>query len=169
MFDACVLGVDPGLARVGLAVVAGRDRTAELRWATTVRTPAGAPEAGRLRQVAEAVRAAIAEHRPDAVSIERVAWNRNQVSALHVARATGVVMVVAAEAGLQVEEYGPNEVKVAVTGAGNAGKREVQSALVRLHGLRGVPAQPDAADAVAVALTHLLGARVRSLSRLGAR
>ncbi len=169
MFDACVLGVDPGVAKVGLAVVRGRDRTAELVWAGTVRTAADVPEAGRLRLVAEAVRAAIAEHRPAAVSIERVAWNRNQVSALQVARATGAVMVVAAEAGLPVEEYGPNEVKIAVTGAGNAGKREVQSALVRLHGLRGVPSQPDAADAVAVALTHLVGARMRALSRVGAR
>ena len=129
----------------------------------TCRRPAGSG------LVAAAVRAAIAEHRPAAVSIERVAWNRNQVSALQVARATGAVMVVAAEAGLPVEEYGPNEVKIAVTGAGNAGKREVQSALVRLHGLRGVPSQPDAADAVAVALTHLVGARMRALSRVGAR
>ena len=169
MFDACVLGVDPGVAKVGLAVVSRRDRTSELRWSTTVRTAAGAPEAGRLRTVAEAVRAAIAEHRPDAVAIERVAWNRNQVSALHVARATGAVMVVAAEAGVAVEEYGPNEVKIAVTGAGDAGKREVQTALIRLHGLHGVPSQPDAADAVAVALTHLLGARMRSLSRTGVR
>ena len=169
MFDACVLGVDPGVAKVGLAVVRGHDRTAELVWAGTVRTSADTPEAGRLRLVAEAVRAAIAEHRPAAVSIERVAWNRNQVSALQVARATGAVMVVAAEAGLPVEEYGPNEVKIAITGAGNAGKREVQSALVRLHGLRGVPSQPDAADAVAVALTHLVGARMRALSRVGAR
>ena len=59
--------------------------------------------------------------------------------------------------------------RIAVTGAGNAGKREVQSALVRLHGLRGVPSLPDAADAVAVALTHLVGARMRALSRVGAR
>ena len=169
MFDACVLGVDPGVAKVGLAVVRCHDRTAELLWAGTVRTAADVPEADRLRLVAEAVRAAIAEHRPAAVSIERVAWNRNQVSALQVARATGVVMVVASDAGLPVEEYGPNEVKIAVTGAGNAGKREVQSALVRLHGLRGVPSQPDAADAVAVALTHLVGARMRALSRAGAR
>ena len=169
MFDACVLGVDPGVAKVGLAVVRSRDRTAELRWAGTLRTEAGEPEAGRLRQVAAAVRAAIAEQRPDAVAIERVAWNRNQVSALQVARATGVVMVVAAEAGLAVEEYGPNEVKIAVTGAGNAGKAEVRAALVRLHGLRDVPSQPVAADAVAVALTHLMGARMRSLSRAGVR
>ena len=61
------------------------------------------------------------------------------MSALQVARATGAVMVVAAEAGLAVEEYGPNEVKSAVTGAGNADKAQVRDALVRVHGLRDVP------------------------------
>ena len=114
--------------------------------------------------MAEAVRDAVARHRPAAVAVERVAWSRNQVSALHVARATGAVMVVAAEAGLAVEEYGPNEVKQAVTGMGNADKRQVQLALARVHGLRDVPVQPDAADAAAVALTHLLAARMRGLA-----
>jgi crossover junction endodeoxyribonuclease RuvC len=109
------------------------------------------------------VTVAIAEHRPEAVAIERVAWNRNQVSALRVARATGAIMAAAARAGVGVHEYGPNEVKIAVTGAGNADKRQVRDALVRIHGLRQVPDQPDAADAVAVALTHMLAARIRAI------
>jgi crossover junction endodeoxyribonuclease RuvC len=163
MFDSCVLGVDPGLANVGLAVVAPRDRAAMLVWASTIQTPAGADESGRLRRLAEAVTGAIAGHRPDAVAIERVAWNRNQVSALRVARATGAIMVAAAQEGVGVHEYGPNEVKIAVTGAGNADKRQVRDALVRIHGLRQVPDQPDAADAVAVALTHMLAARMRAI------
>jgi crossover junction endodeoxyribonuclease RuvC len=162
MFESCVLGIDPGVARCGLAIVERRDRTTALRWATTVATTADLHEAERLRILAGAARDAIEEHRPTAVAIERVAWSRNQVSALHVARATGAVMLVAAEAGLAVEEYAPNEVKQAVTGAGNADKRAVQQALGRIHGLRGVPTEPDAADAVAVALTHLLAARLRS-------
>jgi crossover junction endodeoxyribonuclease RuvC len=170
MFDARVLGVDPGVARFGLAVVARRDRTVELVWAVTVRTPTGLDEASRLRLLADATRSAIAEHRPTAVAIERVAWNRNQVSALQVARATGVAMVVAADAGLPVEEYGPSEVKNAVTGSGNADKAQVQQALARIHGLRGTPTQPDAADAVAVALTHLVAGRMRAIAaRAGAR
>jgi crossover junction endodeoxyribonuclease RuvC len=71
-------------------------------------------------------------------------------------------MLVAAEAGLPVHEYAPNEVKQAVTGAGNADKRQVQLALARVHGLAGVPTQADAADAVAVALTHLLATPMRA-------
>jgi crossover junction endodeoxyribonuclease RuvC len=170
MFESSVLGVDPGVARCGLAVVGRRGRTSDLRFATTVITPADADESVRFRLIAEAARAAIAEHRPAAVAVERVAWSRNQVSALHVARATGVIILVAAEAGLPVAEYAPNEVKQAVTGAGNADKAQVQRALTRLHGLRDVPAQADAADAVAVAVTHLLAAPMRAVAaRAGAR
>jgi crossover junction endodeoxyribonuclease RuvC len=170
MFESSVLGVDPGVARCGLAVVRRRGRTSDLRFATTVITPADADESIRFRLIAEAARAAIAEHRPAAVAVERVAWSRNQVSALHVARATGVIILVAAEAGLPVAEYAPNEVKQAVTGAGNADKAQVQRALTRLHGLRDVPAQADAADAVAVAVTHLLAAPMRAVAaRAGAR
>jgi crossover junction endodeoxyribonuclease RuvC len=169
MFDSCVLGVDPGIANVGLAAVARRERRSVLLWANTVRTPPSADEAGRLRGAADAVAAAIEEHRPDAVAIERVAWNRNQVSALRVARAIGAIMVAADRAGLHVQEYGPNEVKIAVTGMGDADKRQVRDALARIHRLRGVPAQPDAADAVAIALTHLMGSRMLAAARAGAR
>jgi crossover junction endodeoxyribonuclease RuvC len=169
MFDDLVLGVDPGVARLGLAVVGRRGRSASLVWSETVRTPADEDEARRLGTLAAAVRAAIAAHGPTSVAVERVAFNRNQVSALTVARATGAVMVVAAEAGLTVDEYSPTQVKDAVTGMGNADKAQVHRALVRVHGLRGVPEQPDAADAVAVALTHLTGARLRAAARPGSR
>lgn len=168
MFDSIVLGVDPGVARLGLAVVARRGGRPALVWSETVRTPADADESRRLATLAAAVRAAIVEHAPASVAIERVAFNRNQVSALIVARATGAVMVAAAEAGLPVDEYSPTEVKSAVTGMGNADKAQVHRALVRVHGLRDVPTQPDAADAVAVALTHLSGARLRASARMGA-
>jgi crossover junction endodeoxyribonuclease RuvC len=169
MFERRVLGVDPGVARLGLAVVDGDGRRAELVWAAAPTTDAGRDESVRLKQLSAEVRAAIARHRPGAVALERLAWNRNHVSALAVARATGAIMVVAAESGLPVAEYGPNEVKIAVTGMGNADKGQVRRALSRVHGLTDVPAQADAADAVAVALTHLVGARMRDLARSGHR
>jgi crossover junction endodeoxyribonuclease RuvC len=167
MFDTCVLGVDPGVARCGMAVVAREGRRTGVSWAGTVRTSSEAPEADRLAAVAAAVRDAIARFEPAAVAIERVAWNRNHVSALQVARATGVVMAVSAEAGLEVDEYSPSEVKSAVTGMGNATKEQIVRALVRVHHLRGIPEEPDAADAVAVALTHLVGAPLRGAARNG--
>jgi crossover junction endodeoxyribonuclease RuvC len=169
MFESRVLGVDPGLARLGLAVVDGDGRKTDLVWAGAVDTASGSEESERLRQLCVSVRQAISVHRPSSMAVERVAWNKNHVSALSVARATGAIMVVAADAGLPVTEYGPNEVKIAVTGMGNADKAQVRRALVKVHGLHDVPAQADAADAVAVALTHLVGARMRGLARLGSR
>ncbi|HEY5905330.1 MAG TPA: crossover junction endodeoxyribonuclease RuvC, partial [Actinomycetota bacterium] len=138
-----------------------------LIWADTVTTEADVPEAERLRVVAGAVRTAIATHAPVSLAVERVSFNRNQVSALTVARATGAVMVVAAEAGIDVDEYSPTEVKSAVTGMGNADKAQVRLALERVHGFRDLPAKPDAVDAAAVALTHLVGARLKAAARAG--
>ena len=170
MFDGCVLGVDPGVSRTGLAVLARRERKPFLVWSDTVRTPSKMPEASRLRLIAEAVRAAIVEHRPESMAIERVMWGSNTTSALSVARSTGAIMVVAAEAGLEVDEYVPLEVKNAVTGLGNADKLQVRQALIRVHGLLEVPEQPDAADAVAVAVCHLTRARLRRVAaRAGIR
>ncbi|HZB02185.1 MAG TPA: crossover junction endodeoxyribonuclease RuvC, partial [Actinomycetota bacterium] len=108
MFERRVLGVDPGVARLGLAVVDGTGRTADLVWAGAIRTEARGEDAERLRVICDAMREAIAVHSPSSVALERLAWNRNQVSAIAVARATGAIMVAAAEAGLAVAEYGPN-------------------------------------------------------------
>jgi len=96
-------------------------------------------------------------------------WGRNVGSAMSVARATGVVLLAAADAGVPVDEYPPLEVKMAVTGIGNAGKDQVRQALLRTHGLQDVPSQPDAADAVAVALCHLTQSPLRRLHREAAR
>jgi crossover junction endodeoxyribonuclease RuvC len=157
MFDACVLGVDPGVARCGLAVLRRQGKSVEIVWADTAGSPSDLPESERLAAVGAAVNAAISAHSPDHVAIERVAWNVNKRSAMAVARATGVVMAAAAVAGLPVSEYGSREVKNAVTGSGSADKSQVRSALERVHRLSRVPRQDDAADAVAIALTHIVG------------
>jgi len=170
MFDTCVLGVDPGMARLGLAVVARRDRKPVILWSGTVETSRQTPEAVRLHTISEYVRTAISEHRPVSVALERVAWNVNKASAMAVARATGVVMAAAAEAGLPVEEYGSLEVKNAITGSGTADKAQIRTALIRVHGLSEVPTQPDAADAVAIAVTHLVRSRfTEAAARAGSR
>jgi crossover junction endodeoxyribonuclease RuvC len=165
VFDSVVLGVDPGVASVGLAVVAkGRPRTTVV-WSDTVRTAATLAEAERLHRIADAVRNAIVRHRPSALALERVMWGQNRTSALSVARATGVIMLAAAEARIAVEEYAPLEVKMATTGIGNADKEQVRNSLVRALKVDGVPKQADAADAVAVALCHLQQAALRRAAR----
>jgi crossover junction endodeoxyribonuclease RuvC len=164
MFDGRILGVDPGTAAVGLAVVGPGPRPVVV-WARTLRTPAGSAQEARLRQIYGGVREAIVEHRPEVMAMERLLWGRNTESAMGVARASGVVMLAAADAGLAVEEYAPLEVKMAITGAGNASKETVRRSLARVLGLDDVPSDPDAADAVAVAVCHLNQSNLRQAAR----
>ena len=155
MFERTVLGVDPGVAKAGLAVVGRSAGKPTIVWATTVRTPSSMPDAERLLRVHAAVAEAISEHAVGSVAIEKLLWNRNVGSGMAVARASGVILLAAAQARLEIAEYAPLEVKAAVTGSGSADKAQVRRALERLHGLSDVPTEPDAADAVAVALCHL--------------
>lgn len=99
------------------------------------------------------------------MAMERLMWGRNTGSAMEVARASGAVMVAAAEAGVTVHEYAPLEVKMAVAGVGNAPKDQVRRALSRLFAIDGLPDEPDAVDAVAVAVCHLVQSPLRSLYR----
>lgn len=160
-----MLGVDPGMASTGIAAVGGGRGRAQVLWAATVRTASDAPEALRLRSIADAVRDAMTRHRPEALAIERLLWGRNTGSAMGVARASGVVLLAGAEAGIPVHEYAPLEVKMAVTGDGNAGKAQVRRSLERIHRVTGVPREPDAADAAAVAVCHLHRARLAEAVR----
>ena len=165
MFERTVLGVDPGTSAVGLACVAGDGTRVRLTWSCTVRTRPTDPGAGRLQRIYRAIGEAIQAYRPDAVALERLMWGKNIGSAMEVARASGAVMVAAAEAGVQVEEYAPLEVKMAVTGSGNASKEQVRRGLTLLLGQGAVPTEPNAADAVAVALCHLRQSRMREIVR----
>lgn len=160
-----MVGVDPGTAATGVAAVstggAGSPGAGpSVLWAETVRTSVGSPEPERLRTLYRAIRDLLEERHPEAVAVESLMWGRNAPSAMAVARASGVVLLAAAEVGIQVSEYSPSEVKLSVTGNGAARKEDVRRALERLHSVRGVPHQPDAADAVAVALCHLHQSRV---------
>jgi crossover junction endodeoxyribonuclease RuvC len=123
----------------------------------------------RLQMIYRAVGEAIVVYRPNALALERLMWGKNIGSAMEVARASGAVLVAAAEAGVPVEEYAPLEVKMAVTGAGNASKDQVRKGLGMLLGPDAVPREPDAADAVAVALCHLRQSRMRALVREATR
>jgi crossover junction endodeoxyribonuclease RuvC len=155
VFERVVVGVDPGTAATGLAAVRGGPAGPELLEALTVRTPSSAPEAERLRALRDAVAALLHRVPPQAVAVERLMWGRNVRSAMSVARASGVVLLAAADAQVPVHEYAPLEIKLAVTGNGVAPKGDIRRALERIHRIAGLPGEPDAVDAVAVALCHL--------------
>lgn len=159
-----VLGIDPGLTATGYGLVrTGHPPTAVA--AGVVRTEAHDQMATRLRVLYEGLGEVVAEHRPDAVAIESVFTNRNLRTAIAVGRASGVAMLVAAEAGLEVSEYVPTAIKAAITGDGGAGKRDVGAMVAKLLGLGAPPTPADAADGLAVALCHLRSSPVRAAAQ----
>lgn len=150
-----VLGLDPGTAATGYGVVefAGPGAT-RLVECGVVRTAAASPLEQRLAQIFDAIADLIVQHRPDVVAVESVFVARNPRSALVLGHARGAALLAAAKAGLPVAEYAPAVVKRTVVGAGAATKIQVQRMAARLLRLSAPPAPDDAADGVAVALTH---------------
>jgi crossover junction endodeoxyribonuclease RuvC len=150
-----VLGIDPGLTRCGYGAV-DRHAGGDLRpvAAGVIRTPPDAAVHDRLAELQQGIRALLAELQPDAVAVERLFFQSNVRTAMSVGQASGVVLAEAAAAGCDVVQYTPNEVKVAVTGSGNAGKEQVQRMVQAILKLDAPPKPPDAADALALALTH---------------
>ena len=111
------------------------------------------PLPGRLAKLADQLEALLAEHRPDAAAVEEVFVNKNPQSTLKLGQARGVALMCAARAGLVVGEYAARLVKKAVVGTGGAEKTQVHARVARL--LPGAKiAGPDAADALAIAITH---------------
>jgi crossover junction endodeoxyribonuclease RuvC len=166
-----VLGIDPGLTRCGWGVVEGTPgRPPQLIAAGVVRTAADLPTAQRLATLSESVTGLIVEHQPDAVAVERVFAQQNLRTVMGTAQASGVVMAVAATAGIGVALHTPSEVKAAVTGHGNAGKPQVGAMVARLLRLDGPPSPADTADALALAICHVWrGGGQRRLAAVGTR
>jgi len=160
-----VLGVDPGLGRCGWAVLDQQGgRVAALGYGTIA--TGGEQVAPRLAELAGRLREVLAAHRPEVLAIERVFFNANVRTAMTVGQASGVVLLLAAERGLEVVAYTPPQVKQAVTGSGAAPKEQVGYMVRALLGLEAVPTPADTADALAVALCHLQHA---GLAGLGGR
>jgi crossover junction endodeoxyribonuclease RuvC len=150
-----VLGIDPGLTRCGVGIVdVDRSRHATLVHVDVVRTAPDAPIGERLAGIAAGIRLVIAEHRPDAVAVERVFAQHNSHTVMGTAQASGVALLLASEAGLPAATHTPSEVKAAVTGYGAADKKQVQSMIARILRLDAPPQPADAADALAIALCH---------------
>jgi len=151
-----VLGIDPGTATTGYGLVRDLDDgSLEAVEYGIIQTPAGMPAHQRLSQLFHRLNEILALHRPDGCAVEKLFFQRNVSTAIAVGQARGVVMLSISEAGLEVAEYTPNEVKQAVAGYGGAGKKQVQEMVRVLLGLPEIPRPDDAADALAIAITHL--------------
>ena len=133
-----VLGVDPGLGRCGWAVLERRDGRVAAAGYGTIHTD-GDQVAPRLATLAARLRQVLAAHRPEALAIERLFFNANVRTAMTVGQASGVVLLLAAEHGLEVTAYTPPQVKLAVTGTGSAPKEQVGYMVKALLGLAAAP------------------------------
>jgi crossover junction endodeoxyribonuclease RuvC len=147
-----VLGIDPGTAATGYGIVERRGlRLRAIDYGCIV-TASTSSLAERLLQIRNVVSELIETYEPSLVAVERLFFNRNVQTAFAVGQARGAVLLTAAEHGLPVFEYTPNEVKMAVTGYGRAPKDQVQRMVQIVLGLGELPRPDDAADALAIAI-----------------
>lgn len=149
-----VLGIDPGYDRLGIAVVEGDASRPTLVWSACV-TPARGAQSERLGAVSQAIAQAIAAHRPDCLAIETLFFSTNRKTALSVAEARGAVLAAAGSVRLPVREFSPAQVKLAVTGYGNADKQAIARMIPRLVALPSGDRLDDELDAIAVAIAGL--------------
>ncbi len=152
-----VLGIDPGTAVLGYGVVeSGAGRHPRLLECGTLTTRARDPLPARLRVIHQGTGALLARHRPDALAIESAFYGRNVHTTVVLSHARGVILLAAEEAGIPIFEYPPAVVKKTIVGRGAALKSQVGYMVMQLLRLRAAPEPSDAADGVAVGLTHVI-------------
>jgi crossover junction endodeoxyribonuclease RuvC len=148
-----IIGLDPGLACTGWGVIAAEGNRLSHIANGQIRTDAKAPLPERLVRLQEALSAVIAAHGPAEAACEEVFLNENPQSTLKLGQARGVILLALAKSGLRIGEYAPRLVKKAVVGTGGAEKAQVHAMVQRLLPAAKI-AGADAADALAVAITH---------------
>ena len=149
-----ILGIDPGYAIVGYGLIEYKASRFSVIDYGAVTTPAGIAPDRRLEMIYDSLSAIIEKHRPDDVAIEELFFQNNQKTAIMVAEARGVIVLCAKKHRLNLAEYTPLQVKQAVVGYGRAEKKQVQSMVTTLLGLKETPKPDDTADALAIAICH---------------
>lgn len=148
------MGIDPGTAITGYGLISQEGNHLKRIDFGVIRTTPDQPMASRLHTIYQGLSALIRGYRPGAVAVEELFFNKNVRTALAVGQARGVSLLAAAQAGLEIVEYTPLQVKIAVTGYGRAEKAQIQEMIRVLLCLPEVPKPDDAADALAIAICH---------------
>ena len=149
-----ILGIDPGYATIGFGLIEGERGQYKMVTYGAITTSAGLPLSKRLYQIDRDMEGLIGQLKPDAISIEELFFNTNITTGIAVAHGRGIILLSGYQAGLQIYEYTPLQVKQAVVGYGRADKKQVMDMVRRILSLQAVPKPDDAADAVAIALCH---------------
>jgi crossover junction endodeoxyribonuclease RuvC len=149
-----ILGIDPGFAIVGFGVLDYDNYGFKVKTFGAITTEKNSDFNLRLRDIHSDLTELIEKTKPDVMAIEKLYFNTNQKTAIGVAEARGVILLAAVNAGLGIYEYTPLQVKSAVTGYGQAEKKQVMEMTRQILHLREVPKPDDAADALAIAIAH---------------
>lgn len=149
-----VLGIDPGYAIVGWGVIEFSGNSYMPKAFGSITTEAHTDFNSRLELIYNDMMTILKKYKPDALSIEKLYFTTNVTTAILVAQARGVILLAAQQCGVEIFEYTPLQVKVAVTGYGKAKKPQVMEMTRRLLHLKEVPKPDDTADALAIAITH---------------
>ena len=149
-----ILGVDPGLAILGWSVIDVSPVGARCLAFGALETRAHIPLTKRLTQIYDGLNALLESHAPQALALETLFFAKNAKTLAQVGHTRGVILLAAGQAGLEIFEYAPRQIKMALTGYGGADKKQMQSMVQRMLQLKEIPTPDDAADAVAVALCH---------------
>ena len=149
-----ILGIDPGYGITGFGLVDAQRGQFRLLHCGAITTPAGMDFSARLEIIYEDMKELLKVAQPDVVAIEELFFGQNVTTGIGVAQSRGVILLAIRQAGLEVYQYKPMQVKQAVVGYGNATKHQVQDMTKRLLGLNAMPKPDDAADAIAIALCH---------------
>ncbi len=150
-----ILGLDPGIATTGYGLVSQEKYQLRAEAYGVVRTASSEGVAERLVHIHREISSLIRQHRPDAVAVEKLFFNKNVRTAMSVGQARGVILLAGAQGDVPLLEYTPSAVKMAVTGHGSAPKRQVQVMVQSVLGMPKMPSPDDAADALAVAICGL--------------
>lgn len=155
-----ILGIDPGTGILGFGVIDVQGANTQLVDAGVIRTPVKEDDAIRLETIYDELTDIIAATKPTAMSVEKLFFARNVTTAMTVAQARGVVLLCGRQAGMEIFEYTPLQIKQAITGYGKADKKQIQEMVRVMLKLKTVPKPDDCADALAAALTHASVARL---------
>lgn len=154
-----VIGIDPGYDRLGVAIIEKVNNRENIIFSTCIETNKEATLANRLHELGAAFDTLLQEHNPDVVGIETLFFNKNVKTAIGVAQARGIILYLAQTHNAKVCEYGPQEIKTAVTGYGKSDKTAVIDMVKRLADNVPEDALDDEYDAIAVAITTLANQR----------
>jgi crossover junction endodeoxyribonuclease RuvC len=158
-----ILGIDPGIARTGWGIIEEQKGKFSTEAYGCIETEAGIQTPQRLLILHEAIMTLLENHKPDALVVEELFFNKNTTTAFIVGQARGVILLAGAEYDIPSFTYTPLQVKLAVTGYGKAEKSQVGQMIKMILHLETIPKPDDVADALAVGLTHALSHKVTAL------